>query len=218
MKQTLKEKKDFLDKGQKKAFFQALFHKRWALFYLVAIIWVSCPMPSQAEQYYPRTLQPVLIAYNDVKPAAEQAPVFRETEDIHLTIREALFYSLQGNQDIKISAFAPHQAREDLLNAQAVYDPSFNVSGNHDRALDAESNIEGPTMNDESNFKVGVKQFLTSGGTVSLFLETQRYDKKYDPFNFKERYTSAPTVELKQPLLKNLWAKAEKSSHPYPEQ
>ena len=49
-------------------------------------------------------------------------------------------------------------------------------------------------------------------GDLSLFWETQRLDKTYDPYNFQRRYADRPTLELKQPLLKNFGSKSEKAA------
>ena len=140
-------------------------------------------------------------------------PDYKETpKAVRLTIRDALYHSFRGNQDIRISAFNPKQAREDLADAQSTYDASVFIVGSHDRFVDPESDIEDLTVKDETNFKAGVKKLLNSGGTLSLFLETQRFDKTYDPFDFKSRYATGPAFELKQPLLKNIGAKAEKAA------
>lgn len=133
-------------------------------------------------------------------------------EDIHLSLGDALYYSLKGNQDIQISAFTPRQAREDLADARSVYTPAFFMAGSHDRYLDMESDVDDPTVEDSTELQAGIKMLLPTGGNLSLFWETERLDKTYDLFDFEAVYADRPTLELKQPLLKNFGSRAEKAA------
>lgn len=134
-------------------------------------------------------------------------------EDIRLSLHDALYYCLKGNQDIQISSFLPRQAQEDLIDAQSVYAPTFFMAGSHERLLDLESlDVDNPTIEDNRGYKAGVKMLLPTGGNLSLFWETQHLDKTYDPFNFQSRYADRPTLEWRQPLLKNFGSKAEKAA------
>ena len=85
--------------------------------------------------------------------------------EARLSLHDALYYCLKGNQDIQISSFIPKQAREDLIEARSVYEPSFFIAGTQDRFLDVESlDINNPTIEDNTDFKAGIKMFLPTGG------------------------------------------------------
>lgn len=134
-------------------------------------------------------------------------------EEIRLSLGDALYYSLKGNQDIQISSFIPLQAHEDLNDARSVYAPSFFMAGFNERLLDLESlDVANPTIDDNTDYKAGIKMLLPTGGNLSMFWETRRLDKTNDPFNFQSRYANRPTLELKQPLLKNFGSRAEKAA------
>ena len=188
------------------------------IFLIILIIWHWCPLTALGQQLYP-FFEETFLASNYLPESVTKfvtsensGKVIEDRGAARLTIREALYYSLQGNHDVQISSYGPQQAREDLLYAESVYDSSLFLSGSHDRTLDTESNINDPTVEDDTNVQIGVKKLLPTGGTLSLFWETQRFDKTHGPFEFKERYTSVPTIELKQPLLQNIGAKAEKAA------
>ncbi|MBW2370427.1 MAG: TolC family protein, partial [Deltaproteobacteria bacterium] len=208
MRQELKEKKLF--NGNR----PTISKKEWvvvrySLLYLFLFLWLwPLSILAQPSSFIE---SPFLLSADGSEGQADES-YLENSHAVRLSLRDALYYSLQGNQDIQISAFTPKQAKEDLIAAQSVYDPSFFLSASHDRILDSESDLLDPTIDEETSFKVGIKKLLATGGTVSLFLKTQRFDKIDVPFDFESRYLTAPAFELKQPLLKNIGAKEQKAT------
>jgi outer membrane protein len=134
------------------------------------------------------------------------------TPTVRLSLLDAVRYSIEGNQDIRVVAYAPQQAREEVASAEAVYDPSVFAEGSYRRQPDLTTSVESIAMEDTGVAQTGVRQPLPTGGSLSAYLET-RYEDFVDP-EVKRRYRNifAPTLEIRQPLLKNIGSRKEKTS------
>lgn len=140
------------------------------------------------------------------------SPAEAATPPVRLSLLDAIRYSIEGNQDIRVVAYTPQQAREEVASAEAVYDPSVFVEGSYRRQPDLTTSVDDIAMEDTGVAQTGVRKPLPTGGSLSAYLET-RYEDFVDP-EVKRRYRNifAPTVELRQPLLKNIGSKKEKTA------
>jgi outer membrane protein TolC len=146
--------------------------------------------------------------------APEVAPAL---ERVYLTLFEAIRYSFEGNHDIRIVSHLPNQAQEELIGAESVYDTSFFADGSHSetygpwRTATAQAPLDNTLAEKESQFKVGVRKPLTTGGSLSLYQEVDYFGSKTTEIPSDSRYASAPSVEFTQPLLKGMGSKAEQA-------
>jgi outer membrane protein TolC len=131
---------------------------------------------------------------------------------VRLSLLDAIRYSIEGNQDIRVVAYTPQQAREEVANAESVYDPSVFAEGSYRRQPNLTTSVDEIVMEDTGVVQTGLRQPLPTGGSLSAYLET-RYEDFVDA-EFSRKYSNifAPTIELKQPLLKNLGSKKEKTA------
>jgi outer membrane protein TolC len=138
---------------------------------------------------------------------AEAAP-----QTVRLSLLDAIRYSIEGNHDIRVVSYAPQQAQEELTSAKSVYDPSVFAEGSYRRQPDLTTSVDDIAMEDTGVAQAGVRKPLPTGGSLSAYLET-RYEDFVDA-DVKRRYRNifAPTVELRQPLLKNIGSQKEKTA------
>ena len=135
-----------------------------------------------------------------------------ESPTVRLSLLEAIRYSLEGNQDIQVVSYTPKQAREEVANAESVYDPSVFADSSYRRQPNLQSSVEDIVMEDTGVIQAGLRKPLPTGGSLSTYLET-RYENLVDAeFSRTYRNIFAPTIEIRQPLLKNLGSKKEKAA------
>jgi outer membrane protein TolC len=131
---------------------------------------------------------------------------------VRLSLLDAIRYSIEGNQDIQVVSYTPKQAREEVVNAESVYDPSVFAESSYRRQPDLQSSVENIVMEDNWVVQTGIRKPLPTGGSLSTYLES-RYENLVDAeFSRTYRNIFAPTLEIRQPLLKNLGSQKEKTA------
>ena len=131
---------------------------------------------------------------------------------VRLSLVDAIRYSIEGNQDIQVVSYTPQQAREEVVNAESVYDPSVFAESSYRRQPNLQSSVENIVMEDTGVVQTGLRKPLPTGGSLSTYLET-RYENLIDAeFSRTYRNIFAPTIEIRQPLLKNLGSQKEKTA------
>ncbi|UCG14128.1 MAG: TolC family protein [Deltaproteobacteria bacterium] len=133
-------------------------------------------------------------------------------ESVSLSLLEAIRYSLEGNQDIRVVSYLPKQAEEDLSDVEAVYDPSVFTDISYRREPNLQSSVENIVMEDYGIFQTGIRKPFKTGGSLSTFLEMGYNNLENALLERRYKYTFSPTVELRQPLLKNVGAKEEQAA------
>lgn len=140
-------------------------------------------------------------------PAAPPKPA--PAGEVRLALTDALRYALANNHDIQVAGYGPPLADEDVIHAEALFDPAAFFSNNLSRVNRLPQSISeiGRTpdqhvIENRWSAQYGVRKRALSGGTVSLYqdlgylLSNSRYTIP-DP-----QYTANLTTELKQPLLR----------------
>jgi len=80
------------------------------------------------------------------------------------------------------------------------------------RQPNLQSSVENIVMEDTGVVQTGLRKPLPTGGSLSTYLET-RYENLIDAeFSRTYRNIFAPTIEIRQPLLKNLGSQKEKTA------
>lgn len=131
---------------------------------------------------------------------------------VRLSLLDAIHYGLKGNREISVVAYAPGQARQDVENAEAVYDPLLFADTTFRREPNLDSSVTDIVTTHEGISQAGIRKPLKSGGHLSTYLETRYEDLNNATFERRYKYIVAPTIELRQPLLKNRGGKKERTA------
>jgi outer membrane protein TolC len=170
-----------------------------------------------------QTVQPPLTAQTAKAPTPSTAAdtttaplmrsdVVKAPTAIRLSLLDALRFSLEGNQEIKVVSYTPRQSREVLAGAEAVYDPFLFFDSSYRRDANLESSVADIVTEDFLQTQTGIRKPLKTGGSLSTYLETRYSDLNNATFSRTFKHIVAPTVEMRQPLLNNIGAKKEQTA------
>lgn len=135
---------------------------------------------------------------------------------ITLTLEEAVMQALEHNLDIRVSRHSRDVRLTDIVFQQAQFDPTVELGGRYDRTVVPLNRpifgLEGVTLGsipdtfdqNETNFSLGLKQKLLTGGSYDLTFDTNRNSVAGSTsFLFNPAYSSDLLFNLTQPLLRN---------------
>ncbi len=135
---------------------------------------------------------------------------------VTLTLHEAVMQALEHNLDIQVSRQTRDIRLTDIVFQHAQFDPTVRLSGRYDRTVNPLNRpIFGfggvplgadPAKFDqnETNFSLGLKQKLLTGGDYDLIFNSDRNSVAGSTsFLFNPGYTSNLRFNLTQPLLRN---------------
>jgi len=126
-----------------------------------------------------------------------------------MSLPDCIQQALQQNFDVQIQRYNPQISLYDLRAAYGGYDPTFNISGQHNYSVSPSrfssfsTNQTPPTVSDENSFNSGL------GGTLPEGLQynfsgniAETYGNNGLPF---DNSFGSIGVTLTQPLLKGFW-------------
>ena len=96
---------------------------------------------------------PAAATRSDFNLAQEPEP---EGPRVRLSLMEAIRYTLQGNREIKVTAYDPLQAQADMESSQSVYDPLLFADANYRRDPNLDSSIIDIVTEDDSRSRAGI--------------------------------------------------------------
>ena len=135
--------------------------------------------------------------------AASRAPAAAEpTAPAQLTLEECVHRALQRNFDVQIGRFDNDSARQSLVIARSVYDPSLTLSS-------TKSGTRTPAPGGVSSTgwetRVGASEQILTGGKVGLSTALNRDTStaRTTTVPYNPTYDSDITLSVTQPLLKN---------------
>jgi outer membrane protein TolC len=159
------------------------------------------PDPSAGETASPEVDEPA------DGPAPREAAAAKS--EVYLPLAEALHMALAGNHDIQIAGYEPLLAEEDVVRAEAVFDPAIFATNNFARTdrpiqsvLDTGLLADDALIEDTWESQAGLRQLLPIGGTVAVFQDFTYLDTNSTFTTPNPQYRGALTAELTQPLLK----------------
>ncbi len=166
-------------------------------------------------------MKPTATPASDITPATQstdsqqpddsgQTP--SEAPGLRLSLVDAIRYSLQGNREIKVTAYEPRQARAELEGTQTVYDPLLFADATYRRDPSLDSSVVDIVTEDDSRTRAGIRKPLKTGGTLSTYLESRYGDLNDSLTERTYKHIAAPTVELQQPLLNNIGSRKEQTA------
>jgi len=135
-----------------------------------------------------------------------------------LSLQDCIQLALQHNLDLQIDRYNPQIAQFNLQGDYGAYDPTFNLSGQHDHNEAGNQILGGGfvipgSISDDNAFNGGLSGALPSGATYSLQGSARdQYGHSFavltngtliqQPF---ENSGASASITATQPLLKNLW-------------
>jgi outer membrane protein TolC len=172
------------------------------------------PMPQSPDHMRLLRILFVLASATAVVTAQTNAPPLVR----QLSLQDCIQLALQHNLDLQIGRYNPQIALFNLNVGYGAYDPTFNLSGQHDhneagRQLLGGGFIIPGSISDDNSFSGGFNGALPSGATYALQGNTRdNYGHSFallpngtqieQPF---ENTSAAASFSVTQPLLKNSW-------------
>ena len=183
---------------------------------LAAIVVAGCKGPGArtdewiAQEVYKSVSAAAAPAVTPVEEgkAPPPAPAAGAAE-VRLSLLDALHRALTNNHDIQIAGLAPHQAEQDIIAAEAVFDPSVFLSNTFGRVnrptqsqLDTGALQPGSLIQDTWSYQAGLKSRVPTGGTLAVY-EASDYMNSNSQFVLPNpQYATRLAVELAHPLLR----------------
>ena len=149
-----------------------------------------------------RVLVAVAVALILPRPSlAEERPV------LELSLEDAVKRALDNNLDIAVDRFNPTVGAEGVRQALGAYDPflsgTLSTASQKSPATSAFSGGVKVTT-DTQLWNFGVNQYLPTGGTFNITFNSNKTDTNSVFTTFNPTYTSFFSLNLTQPLLRNL--------------
>jgi outer membrane protein len=125
-----------------------------------------------------------------------------------LSLQDCIQLALQHNLDLQIDRYNPDIAKFTLWGAYGGYDPTFNLSGQHDHSESGQQLVGGGfviagSQSDDNSFSSSLGGSSPIGTTYSLQGSTKdTYGISGGAF---ENSGASASFKITQPLLKNLW-------------
>jgi outer membrane protein TolC len=131
---------------------------------------------------------------------------------LRLNLTTSLQLAIRNNRDVQIATLFPTIARETGKSTSAVHDSTFFADSTYyrtDRPIQStlDNGTDGSTgkdalIEDGWSARTGVRKALPTGGTGSVYLETDHLDSNSELILPNPQYTSRLTIQLRQALLK----------------
>jgi outer membrane protein TolC/outer membrane protein OmpA-like peptidoglycan-associated protein len=172
--------------------------------------------PSRGTDGEPGKIRPAIAGAEAVPesavPVTAGAGMPQDAETVHMPLFDAIRFGLESNQEIRVVSFTPKQAQEGLADAQSIFDPEFFADGTFRRDPNLQSSVTDIVMEDDGLVETGIRKPLSTGGSVSGALAMRYGDLRDAAYERIWKYTFSPTIEVRQPLLKNIGAREEKAA------
>jgi outer membrane protein TolC len=126
----------------------------------------------------------------------------------HLSLDDALRLGRANNVELRAGELLPEQARQDLLIAEAVFQPELYGDVGIAQAESPSRNSFQPSIERETiDATMGWRQRVMTGGLFDLAYRAARFDTESVSGAFPERqFTSDWAVSYTQPLLRGAWS------------
>ena len=134
---------------------------------------------------------------------------------VALTLEDVIRRAMANSLAIQVASYTPAMAEAEVDAASSAFDPSYFTTVDWlktDQPNTAFLNIVGNRfiMEDTRNISMGITKPFVTGGSLTL-AENFRYFKTNSPLTNSPTYGTDFTLELSQPLLRNLGPDASKA-------
>lgn len=125
-----------------------------------------------------------------------------------LALRDAVAQAVQNNLDIAVARLDPQLAQQDVVAADAAFDPTFDTSASFQKSKDEPSSVFAATSTDTISAQAGYNDPLRFGGTWGATFDYRDSKSDYPSaarqFGLFDRPISASvTLNYSQSLLRN---------------
>lgn len=139
-----------------------------------------------------------------------------EGEPRRLSLAEAVRIAVENNPGIQSQAELPRRDAWTSYGATGAFDPKFrtNAHASSITAPSASALASGKTVFDEDAVRTGVSisKLLRSGAELDLAWNGQIVDTNSVFYQVNPRYDNRLILSLRQPLLRNFWARDEETT------
>lgn len=184
-----------------------IFHAVTGLALLAVIFLTGLVWPNSSASRSPSPIETEEWSFEELLPSDSV---------ITLTLQEAVMEALEHNLDIQVSRHTRDVRLTDIVFQQSQFDPTVELGGRYDRTVVPLNRpifgLGGVTLGsipdtfdqNETNFSLGLKQKLLTGGSYDLTFDTRRNSVAGSTsFLFNPAYSSNLLFNLTQPLLRN---------------
>lgn len=129
-----------------------------------------------------------------------------DSEPARLTVAEAVHQALLHNPGVAAQRLTPLRQRQDVRQAEAIFDPILSGAVNKDRRKSPNSSaLSGVRVNVQENFNanLGFKKTLRSGGDFRIDFTNNRFVSNARFQGLIPQYQPELVFSLNQPLLRN---------------
>lgn len=140
---------------------------------------------------------------------ASQAPAKVEVPVAELSLEECVARALSRNFDLEIQRITTDQAKENVIIAEAVFDPALEVTASKGLSQQpaAVSSIDGVTSaglrSEADQVRAGVSKRVSTGAIVSASTALDRSESNSRNLFLNPAYNGDLSFAVRQPLLKN---------------
>ncbi|MBK8101207.1 MAG: TolC family protein [Planctomycetes bacterium] len=170
----------------------------------------AAQQPAPQDPLAPKPTPP--IAQDPTQKPDAPLPVDAEAERKSLPIRDltlgdALRAGRANNVELRAAELLPQQARQDLLVAEAVFQPElYGDAGYSDAESPRRNNFQPALTRKTIDATVGWRQRVLTGGLFDLAYRPARLTTSSTSGAFPDRqYTSEWSLSYTQPLLRGAW-------------
>ncbi|HTJ77919.1 MAG TPA: TolC family protein [Rariglobus sp.] len=118
-----------------------------------------------------------------------------------LTLQECVDRALNKNFDLQIQRFSTLNARDNVIEADAGYDPTLLVSGSAAGSKDTNASPTSTSRQDQARLAVTQKIVTGASLTASTALDRSRVSPYTAPPFYNPVYNSDVSLSIRQPLL-----------------
>ena len=131
--------------------------------------------------------------------------VYADSNNLYLDIKSVTKIALENNIDIQIAKFDAYIQRNNLGEAQSIFDTFINASISYDKnKKDTASTLMG-TSSSVNNYSVGINKKIPSGTTLDVEAYNQRNWSNSSFYTTNPNTEANVKVSLTQPLAKNFF-------------
>lgn len=179
---------------------------------ITCLLAISCAshFPLSQSSYIgpetPGTVKPLTPTTSTITAEISTTPhIIPTTGALELTLTEAILLGLENNQALKVQRFNPDIRRTAEDIARAAFDPTFMAQISRTRQnTTTKNNLPGTdpkTSQGQNNFSVGISEFLPTGTSLDINLNTKRTETTNAGITTDENVSNA-SLSINQSLLR----------------
>ncbi len=184
-----------------------------AAFVLMPLILFATAVVAAAGENQPQPFNLDLKLVDAGAATAGQNLTGPPTGPIPLSLADSIAIAVKNNLDISVEGYNPRLRQQDLISAEAVFDPSAFLEMNYANNRFPSSSsffVRGLNFSQLWDSNVGIRQTLPTGGTYELRYNNETLSPATNGSN--RGFLARPVLTLTQPLLRNFGFEANETN------